>query len=74
MWSGLHFVCNSLSSPSESLFAIELFVEQENEEVNVYSSSIEQLHHCHPLVLQLEQVLILKRAKKKDIELRPILT
>lgn len=65
MWSRLHFVWNSLSIPSEFLFAVELLVKQENEEVNIYSSPIEQLHHCHTLVLQLQQVLLLNTTKKK---------
>ena len=38
-------------------FAVELFVDEEDEEVDVDLGSFEHLHDCHTFVLQLQQVL-----------------
>lgn len=51
-------VCSPLILfPLFSLLPIKLFVEQENEQVDVDGGTIEELHHCHAFILQLEEVL-----------------
>lgn len=39
------------------LFPIKFLVEQENEQVDVNGGPVEELHHCHAFILQLEQIL-----------------
>lgn len=46
-------------------FLKELFVEQEDEQVNVDFGLIEHLHDGHPFILQLEKVLGRKNKKVK---------
>lgn len=44
-----------------SLFLEELFVEKENEQVDVDLGLVKHLHHGHALVLQLQEVLVLEQ-------------
>ena len=53
----LWFQSVSVALFSLSLFPIKFLVEQENEQVDVDGGAIEELHHRHALVLQLEQIL-----------------
>lgn len=46
------------------LFPIELLVEQENKQVDVDGGPVEELHHRHTFILQLEEIL--SRDKKKS--------
>lgn len=39
------------------LLPIELLVEQENEQVDVNGGLVEELHHRHSFILQLEEIL-----------------
>lgn len=48
----------SVCSPFLSLFPVEFLVEQENEQVDVDGGPVEELHHRHAFVLQLEEILI----------------
>lgn len=38
-------------------FPIKFLVEQENEQVDVDGGLVEELHHCHTFVLQLQEIL-----------------
>lgn len=49
-------VC-SPSYPFLLLLPIKLLVEQENEQVDVDGGLIEELHHRHAFILQLEEIL-----------------
>lgn len=40
------------------LFPIKFLVEQENEQVDVDGGPVEELHHRHAFILQLEEILI----------------
>lgn len=44
---------------SSRSLSIELLVEEEDEQVDVDLSSVEQLHNCNAFVLQLQQVLVM---------------
>ena len=39
------------------LFPVELSVEEKDEEVDIDLGTIEHLHDCHALVLQLQEIL-----------------
>lgn len=39
------------------LFPVKFLVEQENEQVDIDSGSVKELHHCHTFILQLEKIL-----------------
>lgn len=40
------------------LFPVKFLVEQENEQVDVDGGPLEELHHRHAFVLQLEEILV----------------
>lgn len=44
-------VCTPLS------FAVKLLVEQEDEQVDIDGGAIEELHHGHTFILQLQEIL-----------------
>jgi hypothetical protein len=39
------------------LFSIKLLVEQEDKQVDIDGGPVEELHHSHTLILQLQEVL-----------------
>lgn len=56
---------NQCLLPFLFLFSIKFLVEQENEQVDIDGGPIEELHHCHPFILQLEEILRNKQQTNK---------
>lgn len=49
------------------LFPIKLLIEQENEQVDIDGGSVEELHHRHAFILQLEEILGRKQTKEHQM-------
>lgn len=49
------------------LFPIKLLVEQENKQVDIDGGPVEDLHHCHTFILQLEKILSRRNKKSSQI-------